>query len=92
VANFRRWNSAIDVELDITITTNGTGSGALRSTLPSNAANFNSSLVGRSASTGKTLGCIVPNNGSTINIQNYDNTYPGADGAQVIVSGTYRTQ
>jgi len=92
VANFRRWNSAIDLELDITITTNGTGSGALLSTLPANAANFNSSLVGRSASTGKTLGCIVPNNGSTINIQNYDNTYPGADGAQVIVSGTYRTQ
>jgi hypothetical protein len=77
-------------QIEINITTNGTGAGSVNSTLP-----FSSPLV-----TGVGNGREIVINGNSILattialdnkiiITNYDNTYPGANGCRLIVNGSY---
>jgi hypothetical protein len=78
------------VEMALTITTNGTGSGNIIATLPSTASAFAFVLAGReNAATGKMLQGIIGVSASSVSVFNYDNTYPAADGYVLIVSGTY---
>ena len=78
--------------MNIAITTNGTGAGTLRATLPFSAAAGNDAVfVGRDRGVGgKTLTATLVASGNTIDIKNYDNTYPAADGSVIMVTGSYR--
>jgi hypothetical protein len=74
----------------ITITTNGTGAGYIETVLPVVAkGGINTAFTGREQNvTGK---AVQPYSlgGYLMYIYCYDGTYPGADGAQIIVSGCY---
>jgi len=75
------------LQIVITITTNGTGSGAILSTLPINN-DFATIITGRETNaTGKLLQGLV--NSNTLIIYNYDNTYPGGDGYVLYMTGIY---
>lgn len=73
----------------INITTNGTAAGNATITLPVAAANP-MVVTGRANTSGKALQGYI--SVSTLNILNYDNSYPGANGESMIVSGTYEAQ
>lgn len=84
---------AIFLEVQVNITTNGTGAGVLNATLPGGitpAANF--ILAGRElAVNGQMLSGTIQTSGTTIGIMKYDNTYPGANGAVLVLSGIYES-
>ncbi len=78
------------VQMRIVITTNGTGGGFISATLP-NATPASYILAGReNALTGKMLECHAASV-ANIAIFFYDGTYPGADGAVLLISGCYET-
>lgn len=80
------------VEIDASITTNGTGATGINITLPFTAAAARFSLSGReSAVTGKGLAITIAASGATAAVYNYDNTYPGGSGNQLVLSGVYET-
>lgn len=74
----------------ITITTNGTGSGAVRATLPVAYTNLESVWVGREYNaTGKMLQA-APATSVDLYITNYDNSYPGGNGHILLLNGFYQ--
>jgi parallel beta-helix repeat protein len=76
------------VELVVTVTTNGTGSGNVTATLPRPAIN-QEVLVGReSGASGKELQGMIAS--PVVNICNYDGSYPGANGASIHLNGSYQ--
>ncbi len=78
------------LQVDIAITTNGTGGANISATLPVNAATSPYLLPGREYNiTAKVVSARTGSN--TIAITYYDATYPGADGARIVVSGLYET-
>ena len=84
---YAKIGKVVAVQLVITITTNGTGSGAIRSNLPINN-DFVTIITGRETNaTGKLLQGLI--NSNAINIYNYDNTYPGGDGHTLYMTGIY---
>jgi hypothetical protein len=90
---YKTIGKTVFVQISAAITTNGTGSSHVVATLPVNSANFDYWLTGQeSALTGKMLkGGIGPGavSVSTISIAYYDNSYPGANGALIEISGVY---
>lgn len=75
--------------LSVTVTTNGTGSGTLRSALPV-AAKSNAVFMAReTAVNGKVVAAIASATSTTLDMKLYDNTYPGADGVVIKISGCY---
>lgn len=72
----------------VTITTNGTASGAINVSLPvaAQAATFNFS--GREITNGA-LAMIWTPDTTSLRIRKYDNTYLGADGDVITISGSY---
>lgn len=78
------------VTVTITITTNGTASLFITASLP-NTANANAIVVGRSIfGSGNALtGIVALGAPQQITITNYNNTYPGANGEILVVSGVY---
>lgn len=73
---------------DISITTNGTGAGSVNFTLPRAAVGFGNAY-GKDNLTGKSLaGLVAASNVEALTF--FDGTYPGADGCQLIVSGSYQ--
>jgi len=82
------------IRIEVTITTNGTGGSYIAVTLPNTALTTSSPiavLAGRERGlTGKMVSGSIGVVSSTImSILFYDNTYPGANGAVISVSGTY---
>lgn len=77
----------------VTITTNGTCASNVNITLPVVSSNtVSQNGVGReNGVTGKMLNVRVLNNSSTAAMTFYDNTFPGANGAVLEVSGFYET-
>lgn len=74
--------------LKATVTTNGTGSGALRLTLP--VASKNEFVgTGKNTTTGKMLAGVVIATDNTLVVAYYDGTYPAADGSVIDISGSY---
>lgn len=75
----------------IVITTNGTGATGILFTLPINALTSGQSIGHgmESALTGKTL-WVINNSVSQAQVRYADNIYPGANGAQLLMSGRYR--
>ena len=89
---YKQIGKTVIVQATITITTNGTGAGFLTLTLPKVA---NATFIGTGrevASTGKSVTATLPSGTSTLNINYYDNTYPGGNGTQVNVQITYESQ
>lgn len=83
----RRGRMAL-VEANISITTNGTGAGFVTITTPFGAVE--GCLVGRAnAVSGKGIQA-AKTGASSLAIRNYDGTYPGADGENLLISGTVR--
>jgi len=91
-AKYRLEGKTCFFEISVTITTNGTGATSMKATLPSGPGNIVSSVAcaGYATATGKGLVgflqggtqlCVFNNSG--------DGSYPGADGAILIVNGFY---
>lgn len=80
------------IGIEIVITANGTGAGSLSLNLPVAAFSTETvSLNGREvAVSGK---AVTSDNTSAggLRVVNYDNTYPGATGASIILNGVYQT-
>lgn len=70
-------------QADITITTNGTGSGFITFTFPLTVTGL-PPLHGAKA-TGAALSGYI--SGTAVVCTNYDGTYPGADGVQLLIGG-----
>lgn len=79
------------IEIQISITTNGTASGNLSATLPNTAGAGEYRLTGGERQiNGKALkGIILGGATSVTTITSYDNSYNGADGAQLNIGGVY---
>lgn len=71
------------------ITTNGTGSGTLRITLPFTAGTTQAQVGGRNATSGAGLTGDIAPAGTYVGIQTSVNAYPGADATTIRVSGWY---
>jgi hypothetical protein len=87
---YNQVGKTVFVEINITITTNGTGAGSIHVTLPftSNGAFL---IPGReNATTGKMLQGVTVN-AAVDSITNYDNTYPAGNGAVLILTGVYES-
>lgn len=89
---YRRDAGYVSFSMNITVTTNGTGAGTLRTTLPFSAASgVDYVFVGRDRGVGgKSITATLIGGGNTLDIKNYDNTYPAADGSVIVLTGTYR--
>lgn len=74
------------IRVGIGITTNGTGGTSVRFTLPFDASAIHT-FYGRENVGGKQLQGIVSSGSNIVTVLNYDNTYPGADGAQLYING-----
>lgn len=78
-------------QMEITITTNGTGATAVTATLPTNA-NHKFVFAGReNATSGKMMQGNVSAGSSTVNIFDYANAYPAVDGSVIWMSGSYES-
>lgn len=77
------------VQIDITITTNGSGATYVAATLPASGITTQI-LPGREAAVvGKMLQGQIA--GNTVLIYNYDNTYPGGNSYRLVLSGSYES-
>lgn len=89
---YRREVKTVEVQAAVTITTNGTGGGKLRVTLPGPSSVANGPYYGTGRAnvvSGKQVLAAFINAQTYMDIQNYDDTYPMANSEQVIVSGRY---
>lgn len=87
---YKRRGRLVDVAFDITITTNGTGAGDVRFTLPFAAAGFSNGAGREVALTGTALSVQTTNASSNCQIIKFDNTYPAANGSRLVGSISYR--
>lgn len=90
LCRYKRRGSMVDVEIDITITTNGTGAGSVRFTLPFNPAGFSVGAGREANTTGAALTLQASTGSSQCTIQKVDNTYPGANGYRLTGFLSYR--
>lgn len=91
---FKTLGKTVFVQIVGTITTNGTCSGRIDLTLPVSAvAATKFVLVGlETGVTNKQLQGLIGGSGAgAANVRFYDGTYPGADGAVVVISGVYES-
>jgi hypothetical protein len=80
----------VHYQIEINISNNGTGSGAIVSTLPFSVPLNSGVGVGRELLlNGKSLTATQIALASTMSILNYDNSYPGASGCRLVVNGSY---
>jgi hypothetical protein len=96
-AHYRFVGKTVYFSVNITVTNNGTGAGALRLTLPPNGydlvhsgGHFGSSYCfpGRNETSGVMLIASIATT-TSINITKYDNTYPVASGDTFTINGWY---
>lgn len=77
------------ITITITITTNGTAATYVRASLP-NTSNTYCVLAGRGTQlSGNALVGQIDPSATAVLIFNYNNTYPGASGEVLVVSGVY---
>lgn len=90
IAKYKRRGSLVDVMVDISITTNGSGAGDVRFVLPVTSASINSGTGREVAATGNGLTLTSQAASTVCTIQKYDNTYPGGNGYRIVGSISYR--
>lgn len=86
---YKQLGKTIFLQMAITITTNGSGAVSVNATLPFTGGSTCVISGRENIATGKMLQGIIV--GGSIFILNYDNTYPGADGANLFLSGVYES-
>jgi hypothetical protein len=87
-ARFRKQGKTVSLNLDITITTNGSGAGDFRFTPPIAAGSGTTPPVqGQLLSTGEAL--VGSWFGPGFGLKKYNGSYPGGDGYRLSVSSTY---
>lgn len=91
VGRYRQIDETVQFEVIVTITTNGTASGAVLISVPVPAGPAAYAVTGRATTSGKVLGGTIFAAGTTTQIENYDATYPGASGETLVISGTYES-
>ncbi|WP_019652270.1 glycosyl hydrolase family 28-related protein [Variovorax atrisoli] len=84
---FMRHGNSCKVAVDISITTNGTGAGAINVQLPV-TAQFQATGAGRDVNVGGNM-LSFNFNGNTGGILKYDNSYPAANGSRLVATGEY---
>jgi hypothetical protein len=88
-----RWSRVdqyVSVDIRAVITTNGSGAGGVKATLPTGIAALNTGFINGSENvTRKAVYGIISPSGTFATIFFYDGTYPGADGADIRLSGTF---
>lgn len=77
---YTRIGRSVTVQVTIDITNNGTGATNIQFTIPHTPTSQAVGAAREMNSTGKMASVTVSNASSTVNIQNYDNTYPGGGG------------
>tara|TARA_R110000868_G_scaffold96010_7_gene264133 strand:- start:828 stop:2720 length:1893 start_codon:yes stop_codon:yes gene_type:complete len=83
-------SKTVNIQMSITITTNGTGSISVIASLPYQASPFEFVLAGRNTTTGKMLQAEIIPGANYIRIFNYDNSYPiNVNGEILHISGIY---
>ncbi len=87
---YKTLGKTVFVQIAVTITTNGTCATWVNASLPVQVANNYYVISGREELISQKMlqGAMSPGSVS-VAIINYDNTYPGANGALLIVSGVY---
>jgi hypothetical protein len=89
VAKYKRINNTVEVQLEASVTNAGTGGGSLRMPIPF-VAKGPAMLVGRERNTvGKALVGQVLAAGTSCDVYNYDNTFPGISASVCTVTGFY---
>lgn len=88
---YRQTGKTIFVRVQINITTNGTAAGNISATLPAAAHATNDQTLGgrETLLTGKALAGTIAAGASAVQINFYDNAYPGANGNRLVVEGVY---
>lgn len=88
---FKLYENTVDVTYDVTITTNGTGATSIRVSLPFlTLAGRPAVGVGRAVNiTGKTTSNYATPASTVLELKYYDNTYPGADGVNLVGNVSY---
>lgn len=92
---YKQIGKTVHINIAITITTNGTAAGGLFATLPTGLPMNSSSTWGgfiggrERFNTGKQLQGLL--GGTSVLIQFYDGTHPGANGSRLVLAGTYET-
>lgn len=87
---FRIHKGVIEVRASVAITNNGSGAGALNISTPIPISNTAIGVGRENALTGKTLSVTAAAGATHMAVANYDNTYPGATGASINVSVSWR--
>ncbi len=81
----------VTIVFNVTITTNGTGSGQVNvGGVPFASSGIWIGAGREDAATGKLLQCFLANS-TSIGVKNYDDSYPGADGRRMYGTVTYST-
>lgn len=88
-AEFKPEGDQVHVKVDVTITNNGTGAGALQVSLPATADSNGGTVMGAEI---VTSGSVVRGiaSGTAMNLLTYNNTYPVAATSRVVVSGSFK--
>lgn len=90
-ATYTKIGRLVNISFTVTITNNGTGSGAVGITLPFQSA-VNAVGAGReNAAVGSMLQVLIGAGSATASIFNYSNGYPGGTNYQLICTLTYST-
>ncbi len=91
---YKSFGKTYFVEINASITTNGTCATALNATLPNSIlASALFSFAGREmAITGKMIGGVIVTGSNVLSFVNYDNTYPGVNGSNLAISGVVEAQ
>tara|TARA_R110000765_G_scaffold84685_3_gene163696 strand:- start:234 stop:2288 length:2055 start_codon:yes stop_codon:yes gene_type:complete len=85
---YKRQGRTIEFQATITITTNGTGAGAVRVGLPGQAS-ITSIATGRNRSAGPNLQGIISTSSTFCSVTTYANAYPATDGYILDVNGSF---
>lgn len=87
---YRQVGKTVHVQIVVSITTNGTAAGSINTSLPVTPNGW-ATLNGKEGTVnGKSCGGTA-NSTTDIQILNYDQTYPGVNGATLIVTGVYES-
>jgi hypothetical protein len=89
-AVYQQHNGKVTFNIVINITTNGNGAGTVNFTLPIPPAADSQATGRETLISGKGMHVSISASNSTAVISAADNTYPGANGAKIVCSGSYQ--
>jgi hypothetical protein len=89
---YKAIGKTIIFQFSVTITTNGSAATGINVSLPFTASAFEFTALGMETNnTGKLMRGFMAVSSTSIQLKFYDNTYPGGDGARLVVTGVYES-